>query len=105
FRRDIRMPLAANNDLDRLRHSDANIFRNPGVEYIRCADAEGDASNGTDVRRVRIRTNIDLTRQRIGLQHHRVTDALRTFSVGKFAMQLDSLLPGEILLLQLELRC
>ena len=104
FRRDVRLPFAPNDDLHRLRHLDANVFRNPGVEYVGRADAEGDASDGAYVRRVRIGANVHLPRQRIGLQHHRVADAFRTFAVGKLAVQFDSLLLREILLLQLELR-
>src|SRR6266481_553503 len=98
------MPLAPNHDLDRLRHLDANVLRNPGIEYVRRPNAEGNTSDGANVRRVRVRTNIHLPRQRISLQHHRVADALRALPVGKFAVQLDSLLLCEILLLQLKLR-
>src|SRR5260370_12049210 len=98
------MPLAPNDDLHRLRQLDGNIFRNPGINLIRRSDAESNASDGADVRSMRIRPNVYLPRQRVSLEHDRVTDALRALPVGKFAVQLDSLLLGEILLLQLELR-
>ena len=98
------MPLAPNHDLDRLRHLDPSVFRNPGVEYVGRPDAEGDAPDGADMRRVRIRSHVHLPGQRIGLQHHGVADALRALTVGQFAMQFDSLLLREVFLLQLELR-
>src|SRR5581483_7359119 len=41
--------------------------------------------------------------QGIALQHDRVADAFRSFAVGQFAVQLNSLLLREVLLLELEL--
>ena len=103
FRRDVGMLLAANDDLHRLRHLHPNIFRDPRIENIGGANAKGHAADRAHVRSVRVRADIQLSRQRIALQHDGVADALRSFAVFQFAMQLDSLLRGEILLLELEL--
>ncbi len=91
-------------DLHRLGHFHPDIFRDPGIEYVGGADAERHASDGADVWRVRIGTDVDLSGQRIGLEHHRVADAFGAFAVGQFAVQLDALRLGEVLLLELELR-
>jgi hypothetical protein len=56
------------------------------------------------VRRVRVGANIQLPGQRVAFEHDRVADAFRSLAVFQFAMQLDSLLGGEILLLEFELR-
>lgn len=93
------MALAANDDLYRLRHFDAHILRDPGVEHVGRPNAESDASDCADVRRVRIGSDVDLAWECVGLEHHRVANALGAFAVGEFAMQLNSLLFGEILLL------
>ena len=95
---------AADHHLHRLRHLDAHIFGDPGIEDVGGADAEGDAAHGADVRRVRIRADVHLSRQRVGFQHHRVADALAALAVLELAVQLDALVAGEILLLELELR-
>src|SRR5260370_27355050 len=99
------MPLAPNDDLHRLRQLDANIFRNPGIKHIRRSDAESNASDGADVRSMRIRPNVYLPRQRLSLEHDRMTDALRALPVGTFAVQLHYPLLRGILLLQPALLC
>src|SRR5260370_28217288 len=96
------MPLAPNDDLHRLRQLDANIFHNPGIKHIRRSDAESNASDGADVRSMRTRPNVHLPRQRVSLEHDRVTYALRALPIVEFAVQLDSLLTAEIFLLQLD---
>ena len=90
--------------LHRLRHLHANIFRDPRIEDVGRADAEGHAANRAHVRRVRVGADIQLPRQRVAFEHDRVADSFRALAVGQFAVQLDSLLRGEILLLELELR-
>src|SRR5208283_250276 len=103
LRRHVRVALATDYDLHRFRHLDANILGNPAIEYIRGANSKSNAADRAHVRSVRIRTNVELSGQRVALEHYRVTDALRPFAILQFAMQLDSLLGGEILLLQFQL--
>ena len=97
------MLLAANYDLHRLGHLHPNIFRDPRVEDVGCADAEGYASDCAHVGRVRVGADIQLPGERVALQHNRVADSFGTLAVFQFAVQLDSLLGGEVLLLQFEL--
>ena len=97
------LALAADDDLHRLRHFHAHIFRDPGIENISGADAEGHAAYGAHVRRMRVGADIELSRQRIAFGDHRVADALRPFSILQFAVQLDGLFLGELFLLELEL--
>src|ERR1700757_4016232 len=53
---------------------------------------------------MRIRADVQLPRQGIALQDNRMADSFRAFTILQFAMQLDSLPLGELLLLELELR-
>ena len=99
------MALAANHDLHRLRHLDAHVLRNPAVENIRRTDAKSDAANRTHVRRVRVRANVDLSRQRVAFQHYRVADALRPLAIFQLSVEFDPLLRREVLLFELELCC
>src|SRR5437667_1415523 len=104
FRGHVRMLLAPDDDLDRLWHANAHVFRDPGVENVSCADPEGHASHSAHVRGVRIRADVQLSRQGIALEDNRVADSFRTLAVLQLAMQLDSLPLREIFLLELELR-
>src|SRR5258708_33511704 len=96
---------APNPDLHRLRRLPPHVLRYPAVEYVGGADAEGHAPNRSHVWRMRVRADIQLPRQRVTFQHNGVADALRSFAVRQLAMQSNSLLRREVLLLQLELRC
>src|SRR6266699_2189544 len=104
FRGHVRMLLAPDDDLDRLWHANAHVFRDPGVENVSCADPERHASYRAYVRGVRIRADVQLSRQGIALEDNRVADSFRTLAVLQLAMQLDSLPLREIFLLELELR-
>src|SRR6266480_7440297 len=104
FRGNVRMLLAPDDDFDRLGHANAHVFRDPGIEDISCADPEGHASHSAHVRGVRIRADVQLSRQGIALEDNRVADSFRTLAVLQLAMQLDSLPLREIFLLELELR-
>ena len=55
------------------------------------------------MRRVRIRSDVELARQRVAFENNRVTDTFRSLAVGQLSMQPDSLFLCELLLLQLEL--
>src|SRR5439155_2477721 len=103
FRGNVRMLLAPDDDLDRLWHANAHVFRDPGVENVSCADPERHASYRAYVRRMRIRADIQLPRQSIALQNNRMADSFRALAVLQFAMQLDALLFGKFLLLELKL--
>src|SRR5712691_6107178 len=97
------MLLAANHDSHRLGYFDANVFRDPWIDAVGGADAKGHAADRSHVRRVRIGANVQLPRQRVAFEHDRVADAFRSLAVGQFAVQANSLLRGEILLLEFEL--
>ena len=45
-------PFSADDHLYRFGNFDANVFRNPGIEDVGSADAEGDATNRANVRGV-----------------------------------------------------
>ncbi len=104
FGGDVGMPLAANDNLHRLGHFDPNIFGDPRIENVGGADAKRDAADRAHMRRMRIRANVQLPRQRVAFKNDGVADAFGTFAVGQFAVQPYSLLLGEILLLEFELR-
>jgi hypothetical protein len=74
------------------------------IEYVGGADAEGHAAHRAHVRRVRVAADIQLAGQGIAFEHDRMADAFRAFAVFQFAVQLDALLGGEVLLLEFELR-
>src|SRR4051794_31718415 len=57
------------------------------------------------MRRVRIRSDHQLSRQGIAFEHNRVADALRTFAIGELSVKADAFAFGEFALLQLELSC
>src|SRR5208337_877984 len=73
------------------------------VKYVRRTDAEGDAAHRPHVRRMRIRANVELPRQRVALGHDGVADSFRAFAVTQFAVQLDAARFRKIFLLQLQL--
>src|SRR5262249_8773432 len=89
FSSDIGIALPSNHNLYRLWNFDANVFSDPGIENIRCPDPKRNAPDRAHMRRMRIRAHVDLTRQRIGLKHHGVADALRALAVCEFTVQLD----------------
>src|SRR6185312_3567767 len=100
---DIGTPLSANDHLYRFGNSDANILRDPRIEDIGSADAEGHTPYSADMRCVRIRSHVELAGQGITLGNDGMADSLRSLPVFKFAMEPDALRLGKILLLQLEL--
>src|SRR5262249_34137619 len=87
LRRDIRTTLASNDYLYRFGNFDPNILGYPRIEHVSSTDAEGHATDRTDVRSMRIRANVYLSRQCVALSNDRMTDALGSFTVLEFAMQ------------------
>ena len=73
--------LAANNDLDRLRDFHAYVFRDPGIENVGRADAEGYAADRAHVRGVRVGADIQLAGQSVTFENDRMADAFRAFAV------------------------
>ena len=57
LRRDVQGGIPAHHDLERLRHADPDVLRDPGVEDRGGADAEGDRADRAGVGRVRVRAD------------------------------------------------
>src|SRR5437867_4477210 len=97
------MLASANHYLYRFRDAHSNVFGDPRIENVSSADPEGHTANRARMRSMRIRTNDQLSRQRITFQNHRMADTLRTLSIFKLSVQPNAPLTCKILLLQLEL--
>src|SRR5581483_9003829 len=92
------------HDLYGLGHAHAHVFGDPGIEYVGGADAESHASDSAHVRSMRVGANVELPGEGVAFQHDGVADALAALAVAQLAVQADSLLFGEVLLLELQLR-
>ena len=99
---DPRRALSAHLDAYRLRHRGIHILGDPGVEDGGGTDTEGDTTNGSRMRRVRVASDDQLARQSVVLQNFRVTDRLGSTAIG-LSMQGDPVVTGKFLLLRLQL--
>src|SRR4030095_3173089 len=81
------------------RNANANVLGDPGIKDVGGADSERDRSDCTGVRRVRVRTDNDLTRERVALQDYAVANALGALTVNLPAVQANALFLGKGFLL------
>ena len=70
FGSDIKARLATDNDFNRFWNFHPYVFGNPGVINVGSADAEGDASDGADMRRMGVRADIELSGKSVALGDH-----------------------------------
>src|SRR2546429_3971893 len=95
---------AAHHDLDGLGYREPHVFRDPGVEDRRRADAEGDAAHGTRMGRVGIAPDDHHPRLGVPLEDLGVADRLGSvLAQPQLAVQPDPLLLRARALLLLEL--